>query len=61
MMANLTNRMVMCVGTWPEDNYTDFEIFMVRVGESDAEAFERAKATYGSHNRFYIREPGDGA
>lgn len=60
MDANTTNqaheRVVMCVGTWPEDNYADFRVFAVRPDESDSDAMKRAAEAYGNDNTFYIQE-----
>lgn len=50
-----SKKMVMCVGTWPEDNYEDFEVFNVKPGESDKEAIDRAIVEYGDDNEFYIK------
>lgn len=47
---------VMCVGNWPEDNYADFEVFLVKEGESDEQAIERAKQSYSEECEFYIEE-----
>ena len=47
---------VMCVGTWPEDNYEDFEVFDVLDGETDADAIERAESAYSPDDNFYIVE-----
>ncbi len=49
-------RMVMCKGTWPEDNYADFEVFEVENGETDGEAIERAKRAYSPTNEFFIMD-----
>ena len=50
------HRTVMCVGTWPEDNYADFEVCDVRPGESDQDAINRAIQLYGPNQKFYIKE-----
>ena len=47
---------VMCVGTWPEDNYKDFEVFEVRENESEGDAILRAEKAYSSEDEFYILE-----
>lgn len=47
-------RLVMCVGTWPEDNYQDFVVREVQEGESDEEAIAKAAEFYGPKNEFYI-------
>ena len=48
-------RIVMCVGTWPEDNYADFIVFPVKQGESDKDAIARAQEAYGEDHEFYIK------
>ncbi len=53
---NETERMVMGVGTYPEDGYKDFEVFNVRKGETDEEAIARAKSAYSDNDEFYIKE-----
>ena len=49
------SRVVMCKGTWPEENYEDFVVCEVKENETDEEAMERAKSYYGVDNEFYIR------
>lgn len=48
-------RTVWCVGTWPEENYADFEVFDVRPGESDEDAIKRAQEAYSEDEEFYIQ------
>lgn len=47
-------RVVMCKGTWPEDNYADFFVFDVRDGETDAAAILRAEEAYSPDDEFYV-------
>ena len=54
MTTSNQQRVVMCVGTWPEDNYEDFVVFSVGEDESDEDAIVRAKAAYSDDNEFYI-------
>lgn len=49
-------KVVMCVGTWPEDNYRDFEVCEVEEGESDEQAIKRAEEMYSPEDTFYIAE-----
>lgn len=49
-------KVVMCVGTWPEENYQDFEVFEVRENESEKDAILRAEKAYSSEDEFYIKE-----
>ena len=49
-----TVRWVMCKNTWPEDNYVDFKVFVVREGETDEDAIKRAKLEYRDDDEFYI-------
>jgi hypothetical protein len=51
-----TRRVVMCKGTWPEDNYQDFVVFDVLPGESDADAIYRAGEAYSHNDEFYVTE-----
>ena len=55
-MNNQTNqRVVMCFGQWPEENYQDFMVFSVRDDESDEEALARAKASsQDERDEFYV-------
>jgi len=52
----MRRRIVMCVGTWPEDDHSDFEVFDVRSGESDEDAIKRAEKAYSDKDNFYIKE-----
>jgi hypothetical protein len=52
----MTIRVVMCKGTWIEDNYTDFLVFPVQEGESDDDAIYRAGEEYSHKEEFYIVE-----
>jgi len=47
-------RIVMCVGTWPEDGYKDFYVCDVKPGESDEQAIMRAKGYYNDKDEFYV-------
>ena len=49
-------RVVMMVGTWPEENYADTEVTEVRTNETDKEAINRAKRMYSQKDEFYIKE-----
>jgi len=49
-------KVVMCVGTWPEDNYTDFEVTEVKENETEESAIDRAKFHYGKDNKYYIKK-----
>lgn len=49
-------RMVMCKANWPELDQTDFKVFLVKDGETDEEAIDRAKKEYPDQNEFYIKE-----
>ena len=53
-----TQKIVMCVNTWPEQNQSDFAVFNVKDDESDEEAINRAKKEYSENNTFYIAVKG---
>lgn len=55
LLKEIKKRVVMCVGTMPEDNYKDFEVFEVKQYETDEEAIERAKLVYSENETFYIK------
>lgn len=50
----MSKKVVMCVGTWPEDNYKDFVVREVKDYETDEEAIECARASYGNDQEYYI-------
>jgi len=49
-------RYVMCVGTWPENNYADFVVFEIDDDETDESAIARAQVAYGDDREFYITD-----
>ena len=56
MRGVVAMRVVMCVGTFPEDNYEDFEVFAVLKDETDEQAISRAEKEYSPENEFYVEE-----
>lgn len=52
----MTIKIIMCVGTWPENNYADFEVTKVREGETEESAIVRAKLNYGEDQEYYVKE-----
>ena len=49
-------RTVMCVGTWPEDNYADFVVYDDIGDWTDEQAIKYAKKAYSDEDEFYIVE-----
>ncbi len=55
-MTHVKKRVVMVIGTYPEDNYADFEAYEIKPTETDFEAINKARNIYGKSEEYYIME-----
>lgn len=55
MKSNVNKRVLMCVGTYPEDNYRDFPVYYPIPDEwTNEEAIKKAQEGYSENHEFYI-------